>query len=88
MNVVGDFESRPHKAVTFVVVPGYSGGRLPGRSTKEKGRAEGEEDEGCEERRVRDEIIKEVIAGTQKKPTDEGVGNKQERTGGQSLMPS
>ena len=88
MNVVGDFESRPHKAVTFVVVPGYSGGRLPGRSTKEKGRAEGEEDEGCEERRVRDEIMKEVIAGTQKKPTDEGVENKQERTGGQSLMRS
>ena len=53
MKVIEDFESRPHKAVTFVVergkerqewseqrmpkvLPGYSGGRLPGRSTKEK----------------------------------------------------
>ena len=60
MKVIEDFESRPHKAVTFVVergkekqewneqeLPkaqlGYSGGRLPGRSTEEKGREEGEE---------------------------------------------
>ena len=52
MEVVEDFESRPHKAVSFVVrrqkeikewndqklpkvLPGNSGGRLPGRSTKE-----------------------------------------------------
>ena len=52
MKVVEDFESRPHKAVPFVVergkeiqewneqklpkvLPGYSGGSLPGRSTKE-----------------------------------------------------
>ena len=59
MEVVEDFESRSHKAVSFVVVrrekemkewtkqklrevlPGYSGGKLPGRSTKEKGREEG-----------------------------------------------
>ena len=51
--VVEDFESRPHKAVTFVVqrgkerqewseqrmpkvLPGYSGGRLPGRAKKEE----------------------------------------------------
>ena len=27
-------------------LPGYSGGGLPGRSTKEKGREEGELDEG------------------------------------------
>ena len=57
MKVVEDFESRPHKAVSFVVerekevlewneqklpkvLPGYSGGRLPGRSTKEAGREE------------------------------------------------
>ena len=52
---VEDFESRPHKAMPFVVtrekeiqewneqklLPGYSGGKLPGRSTKEKGRDEG-----------------------------------------------
>ena len=60
MQVIEDFESRPHKAVTFVVqrgkerqewnkqklpkaLPGYSGGRLPGRRTEEKGREEGEE---------------------------------------------
>ena len=38
--VIEDFESRPHKAVTFDVhrVKGYRGGRLPGRSTEEKGR--------------------------------------------------
>ena len=52
MEVVEDFESRPHQAVSFVVkrekeikewneqklpkvLPGYSGGRLPGRITKE-----------------------------------------------------
>ena len=52
MEVVEDFESRPHKAVSFLVerekemeewneqklpkvLPGYSGRRLPGRSTKE-----------------------------------------------------
>ena len=55
MQVVEDFESRPHKAVSFVVrreneikewseqkmpkvLLGYSGGRLPGRSTKERSR--------------------------------------------------
>ena len=63
MEVVEDFESRPHKAVSFVVerekeiqewneqklpkvLPGYSGGRLPERSTKVKGREEGEECRG------------------------------------------
>ena len=66
--VIEDFESRPHKAVTFAVergkerqewneqqlpqaLPGYSGGRLPGRSTEEKGRKEGAEGEGSEKRR-------------------------------------
>ena len=60
MKVIEDFESRPHKAVTFVVergkerqewnerkltkaLPGYGGGRLPGRSKEEKGWEEGEE---------------------------------------------
>ena len=55
-------------------LPGYSGGRLPGRS--KEGREEREEDEGREERRVRNEIIKEVIAGMQKKAIDEGVENQ------------
>ena len=66
MKVVEDFESRPYKAVSFVVergterqewneqklpkaLPGFSGGRLPGRSTKEKGREEGEVDEAKKE---------------------------------------
>ena len=83
MKVTEDFESRPHKAVTFVVergkerqewseqrmskvLPGYGGGRLPGRSTEEKGREEGEEDEGSEEKKVRNEIIKEVVQGIRK----------------------
>ena len=63
MKVIEDFESRPHKAVTFVVergkerqesseqrmpkvLPGNSGGRLPCRSTEEKG--------GKKERRTRE----------------------------------
>ena len=61
MEVLEDFESRPHKAVTFLVerekefqvwreekrpkvLPGYSGGKLPGRSKAEEGR-EGDEEE-------------------------------------------
>ena len=53
MQVVEDFESIPHEAVSFVVrrekeikewseqklpkvLPGYGGGRLPGKSTKRK----------------------------------------------------
>ena len=60
MKVVEDFESRPHKAVSFVVerdkeiqewneqklpevLPGYSGRRLPRRSTEEARKEEGEE---------------------------------------------
>ena len=71
MKLVEDFESRPRKAVSFVVergkerqewneqklpkaLPGYSGGRLPGRTTKEKGTKDGDVDEGGEERRIKD----------------------------------
>ena len=43
---------------------GYSGGMLPGRSTKERGR-EGEED--SRERQVREETAQEVVAGIEKK---------------------
>ena len=60
MKELEHFESRPHKAVTFIVergnerqewneqtllkaLPGHSGGRLPGISTKEKGREKEEE---------------------------------------------
>ena len=49
------------------VLPGYSGGRLPGRSTKEKGREEGEVDEDSGERRIRIEIAQEVVAGIKEK---------------------
>ena len=70
MEVIENFESRPHEAVSFVVrrgkeieewieqklqkvLPGYSGGKLPGRSTTEKGRAEGAVDEDGGDRRIR-----------------------------------
>ena len=35
------------------MLPGCSGGRLPGRSTKEEGREEGDVDEDGEEERIR-----------------------------------
>ena len=82
--VVEDFESRPHEAVSFVVIrekkikewneqmmpkvlPGCSGGRLPGKSTKEKGREEGAVDEDGEEREIRSQITQEVFACIKKK---------------------
>ena len=65
------------------VLAGFSGGRLPGRSTKEKGREEGGEDEGSEERSGRNHIIKEVIKGIQKKAENEG-----KKTLGPDLMRS
>ena len=45
------------------VLPDYSGGRLPGRSTKEKGR-EGAVDEDDEERNVRSQIDQKMVACT------------------------
>ena len=79
MKVVEDVESRPHRAVPFVVerekemqewneqklpkvLPGFCGGRLPGRSSVEKGREEGEPDDGREERKFWSEIAQEVVA--------------------------
>ena len=50
---------------------GYSGGRLPGRSTGEKGSEEGEEDEGSGGRQKRNEIIKEVMRSSQKMAFEE-----------------
>ena len=81
MEVVEDFESRPHNAVSSVVerdkevqewneqkipkaLPGHSGGRLPRRSTKEKGR---EDEEDSRERQVRNELAQEVVAGIKNK---------------------
>ena len=49
------------------VLPGYSGGRLPGRSTKEAGREQDMTEEECRERQIRNEIVQEVVAGIEKK---------------------
>ena len=105
MKVVEDFELRPHTAVSFVVerekemqewneqklpkVPGYSGGRLPARSTKEKGREEGEVDEVSGERRIRSQIDHKVVVGIKgnarvKDCVEEAV----RRPAGQSFMRS
>ena len=80
MEVVEDFESRPHEAVSFVVrtekeikewneqkLPKVLPGRLAGRNTTEKGRAEGEVDEDSEERRIRSQIVQEVVASIKEK---------------------
>ena len=56
--------------------PGYSGGRLPGRSMEEEGRGEGEEGKESEDRRVSNEIIKEVIKGIQKMAFEESCKNE------------
>ena len=58
-------------AKTAESVTWISGGRLPGRGTEEKGRGEGKEDEGSEEKKVRNEIIEEVIDGSQKMVVEE-----------------
>ena len=58
------------------MLPGYSGGRLPGRSIEEKGREKGEVDEGGEERRIGGQIVKEMVAGIQEKVSmDDGDEN-------------
>ena len=45
------------------VLPGSSGGKLPGRSTAEKGREEEEEVEESWERQMKKETAEEVVAG-------------------------
>ena len=50
--------------------------RAVARKEHKREREEGEEDKGGEERRTRDQIIKEVIAGIQKKAIDDGVKDK------------
>ena len=74
MQVIEDFESRPHKAVTFLCgkerqewneqkqpkAPGHSGGRLPGRSTEERGR---EKEEECVKRKQWQEKNKKIEEG-------------------------
>ena len=49
------------------VLPGYSGGRLPGRRAKERGREDEEEEENGRERKVRYETAQEVVAGIKEK---------------------
>ena len=100
MKVVKDFESRPHKAVTFLVergkerqewneqklakaLPGYSGGRLPGRSTEEKGK-EGEEGEGSEQRQGKNGIIEEIITSSQRRALEVYYMSESIRTEGQN----
>ena len=71
------------------VLFGYSGGKLPKRSTNVKGREEGEVDEGGEERRIRGQIVKEVVAGIQEKRSmHDGVKNDVKRPVEQSFMRS
>ena len=73
MEVVEDFESRRHKAVSFVVerekefqewreqqmpeaLPGFSGGRLPGRSKAEEGKEKEDEEKESQETKMRNEV--------------------------------
>ena len=67
----------------------YSGGRLPGRSAKEKGREEEEEDENSKEKKVRNEIAQEVVAGIKEKAgVHEDAKSTAQRTVGQSVKQS
>ena len=97
MKVIEDFESRPHKAVERgkerqewneqqlpKTLPGYSGGRPPGRSTKEKGREEGEEGEGIEQRQEKHVIIEKVIRSSQRMASEECCKSERKRTEGQN----
>ena len=71
------------------MLPGLSGRRLPGRSTKVEGREEGEEDEDSGERRIRNEIVHEAATGIKKKTSaHEEPKTTAQRTAGQSLMRS
>ena len=80
MKVVEDFESRPHKAVSFVVERGkdmqewseqkltwIQWRKVARKEHQKKSREEGEVDEGGEERRIWGQIVKEVVAGIQEK---------------------
>ena len=78
----GDYKSGPYRAFVCQrekeiqewneqklseVLPGFSGGGLPGRSTKEAGREEEEEKEKSEERRITKGIAQEVVDGIKEK---------------------
>ena len=71
------------------VLPGHSGGRLSGRRTKEKGRGEGEIEMDCEERRIKGQIVPEVVAGIKEKASvHEDVKSTAQSTVGQSVKKS
>ena len=85
-------ESRPHKAVTFVVDTGMERAKNAEgvawfqwrKVTRKKHRRE----RRSEERRVRNEIIKEVMKGIKKMAVEESVKSEGKRTGGLDLMQS
>ena len=65
------------------VLPGYSGGRLQGRSTKETGKEEGEVNEDGGERRIRTHIGQEVVAGIKEKVSvHDGIKEAVQKTSG------
>ena len=71
------------------VLPGYNGGRLPGRSTKEKGREEGEVDEDSGGRRIRNEIAPAVVTGVKERTSaHEDAKTTARRTAGPSPVRS
>ena len=77
MRVVEDFKWNEQKLPK--VLPGYSGGRLPSRSTKEAGRKE-EEKEDSGARIIRNEIAQEVIEGIKwKASAHEDAGSTTQR---------
>ena len=106
MKVVEYFESRPHKAVSFVVekekeiqewneqklpkvLLGHSGGKLKGRSAKERGGEEEEEEKDSRERQVRYEIGREVAVGIKEKAgVHEDAKSTQQRSVGQGRCQS
>ena len=92
MEVVEDFESRPHKAVTFLVkrdkefqmcrgqkmpkaLPGFSGGKLPGRNkVEEEGKEAEEGEEEGQEKKMENEVIRGIISGVPKEADTVGGG--------------
>ena len=71
------------------VLPGCSGGTLPGRSTKEKGREERGVDENGGERRISCQIVPEVVAGIKEKVgVHDGDKGAVQNPAGQSFLRS
>ena len=67
-------------------LPGHSGGRQLGRSTKERGREEEEEKEDSTERQGRNGIAQEVVVSVKEKASaHEDAKTTAQRTVGQSV---